>query len=391
MPPWVVFWRVLRCRGSVSSKSTTETYPANSLSWQSALEEHRQISPGLFFALAATVVLGTGLRLFQLDARPATPGELDTAAAVAGGLNSIWRSAAQHRAPLAQTLFWLGAQAGEVSLLHLRLVSVIAAAMMLPLLWLAAAHAVGRGTALLATALLTSAPVAVRLSQQAVPAALAVAALPLTFLCYEQLRRRGSALHWALFALAGVFVTLCTYACAALVLAQLVALLIVVERRRRVEVLLGSVTCALLLMLAVSPLLGFLLRGGILNSAMGLAQLTSLLAMALAVADSPLRGLALLAVAGAAGFALLRSWHYRSLLPHLLQIAALVLVLLVSTSFFNSVGEAATLVLPSLLLIIASGLSSLAELRFGWLLAALLAALLLTNHFVGLVAYFVAV
>lgn len=377
----------------MSGNSTTETRHLAATEWQSAFDQRPQMTWGMFFALVATTALGAGLRLLQLGARPATAGELDTIETVAGGLDYIWRNAAQHQAPLVETLFWLGAQVWGPSLIGLRLVSVIAAAIMLPLLWLAATHAVGRGSALMATALLATAPASVAGSQQALSITLAIAVLPWTFLCYEQLRRRGSTLRWALFAMAGLFVTLCTYLSAALVLAQLVALALVVERPRRVEVLLGGMTCTLLLVLAVSPLLALSLRGGTSMAGIEFAQLITLLGVSLsvtAVVPSPLREAALLAVTAALVFALMRSYYHRNLLPHLLQTAALALALLVLASPLNGAEVAVALALPSLLLIIASGLSSLAEFRFGWLLATLLAAVLLTNHFVGLVNYFVA-
>lgn len=393
MLQWAAFWRVWRCRGSVSGNSTTKTHHSAATEWQSAFDQHPRMTWGMFFALVATIALGAGLRLLQLGARPATAGELDMIAAVTGSLGNIWRNAAQHQAPLAETLFWLGAQALGPSLMSLRLVSVIAATIMLPLFWLAAARAVGRGAALLATALLATAPASLAVSSQALPAALAVAALPLTFLCYEQLRRHQSMIGWTLFALAALFVTMCTYLGMALVLGQLAALVIVVERPRRVETILGGLICALLLVLAVSPLLARLLHGGIPISGTEMVQLTTMLAKALSVTTvvpSPLREAAVFAIAGALVFALMRSYYYRNLLPHLLQIAALALVLLAVASPLNSAENAAALALPSLLLIIVSGLSSLAEFRFGWLLATVLAAVLLTNHFVGLVSYFVA-
>ncbi|MBC8162521.1 MAG: glycosyltransferase family 39 protein [Roseiflexaceae bacterium] len=339
--------------------------------------------------LVALVALAAGLRLIQLAALPASFFEQAALDVVAQDIGTAWRVASLAGAPLAGALFWLNAQWFELPLLGPRLMVVIMSALLLPLLWLASAHTLGWGAATLALLLLTTAPAAVAAAQQATPGALALAVLPLAFIAYAQLAQRGSVRAWALFGVAGVLLTQCWFPSAALVLAQLLALLLGVRRERRVEVLIGGLLCTLLLGLILVPTLNSWQRPDLLlNGTASLGQIGREIELLLLGDMLPgmLRLLAFGGIAAAVGCALIDTRRYSGLLPHLLMIVAV--VALAGFGLPDGAGALALLALPSLLVVIASGLSSLAGLRFCWPLAAVFTAVLLTVHFMRLVGYY---
>jgi hypothetical protein len=361
------------------------------------LRERGTIYRATVVLVGAVLLLGAALRFYRLGAQRLWLDELYTVELVRGGPGAIWYNAfVDIWPPLSNLPFWLTAQLVGISPLSLRFVSALAATIALPLYQRAGTLALDRWTALLATALLAIAPLAVYYAQEARSYALPLAALIGTLVGYERLRRRSSTANWALYAGLAALAVQLHYLNAVLVSIQLVALL-VLARDRRAALIGGGAT--LLVMAAVTApfLLGAILvargwtpeRGGL---ALGTTAQT-MLAGDPRIASRLTRAVALGATLIGTLPALADQRTRRALLPHLGAIIGLCLLMFVALPLLGKPAPAYNdrqflLLLPSVLLCFSAGIRRLMRRPLTTPLAALLLGVLVATSSTGLWAYF---
>ncbi len=192
---------------------------------------HRLAARAAGLLALAGPLLALGLGSFLLGRRPLTIDEADTVAAATGPFGDVVEWALDHDP----------ARAGYLALLQpvvqlddgerwVRAPSVVAAAIASLLVYFIGCALAGRLAGVVASLALATAGSVVAVSQQARPYTLAILAVTLsTALFVLALRRDGPAL-WALYALGSVLLPLTHPAASAAVLAQALALALVVPR-----------------------------------------------------------------------------------------------------------------------------------------------------------------
>ena len=334
---------------------------------------------GLFVLLVT--LAAAALRLLRLYALAPSPFEGAMMLRIGAGLAAIWRGRAASQAPLADIAFWLAAQFPGDDLTNARIVSAAAGALALPVFWLAAARASDGVTAILAITLLAFSPLAVSAAYTAEPVPLALLALALVWLAFEHLRQRRNTMMWLLLGGASLLATLVYTPLAVLLVPMLATLLINGQRR---TTLIGVGSSALLC------LLGFFTVGNattltVVPTVSGLPAIAIMVFTGGAASlPQPFEQVVLFAFAIGALVALIDWQRWERLLPYISQYAFGLAAVVVAPRLVGG-GAAIVLLLPAMFLLIASGLRSLSRVRFGWPLAAVLAAVLLAAVFVGAV------
>ena len=351
--------------------------------------------------LLCVLLLGAALRLYQLTAQKLWLDELYTAELVRNGLSTIWQNAfIDPTLPLPGAIFWLAAQLGGLTPLALRLVSAVAALLVLPLFYQICVYAAGRRVALLATGLLAIAPLAVYYAQEARPYALPLLGQMLALLALERLIRRSGGVEIAWYVLLAVIAAHLHYVNVILIGAQLIVLLAVASDRRT-ALLVGALT-TLALALTFAP---FLL--GLFNARVAWVarpplagppiQLRSAVETMVAgdprIASETARQVALAAVMLGCASALIERRSLRALLPHLMQIAFLGVMTFVLLPLAGKPAPLAEervflFLLPSVLLCFSVGVRRLADWHVGVLPAVLLCLALCGASLLGVAHYY---
>jgi mannosyltransferase len=350
--------------------------------------------------LGAVLLIGVTLRLYRFDAQKLWFDELYTAELARRGLDAIWRNSfLQLTPPLPYLLFWVGAQIGGLSALGLRLVSGIAAIIALPIYYRYCSQVADRWTALLATGLLGIAPLAVYYAQEARPYALALLALLLTLLAFERVRRRGQLADWGIYALLAAIAGQLHYVNVILVGAQLVALLLLAQNRRRV--LIGGAGVVLAVAAALGPFMLAVHSTGREWAGWQVPQATlsftstlqTMVAGDRRIAPEDTRIIALAVVAIGVSLAVIARRNWTLLLPHVLQIAFALLVAFVLLPLAGVPAPAYEerpflLILPSVLFCFSLGVRQLAEQRLLRLAAGTLVVALCATSYISLSRYY---
>jgi mannosyltransferase len=364
----------------------------------------RTASRALLWAASGVLLLGVAIRLFRFDAQPLWFDELYTAALVRDGLGAIWHNSfVQLTPPLPYLVFWLSAQIGGSTAAGLRAASLLAAVLTLPVFYHFCTRVSDRATALVATGLLAIAPLAIYYAQEARPYALALLALLLALLAYEQVRRRSSPGDWAIYALLAAIAGQLHYVNVILVGAQLGALLLLalLDRAAMGRTLRGAAAVVLIVGLALGPfMLGVHASGrewsGWRQPQATLQFLSTMQTMAAGdarFAPSWARTAALLALTTGAALALLRRQNWRVLLPHVLMLAFVIAVAFVLLPLAGVPAPAYEerpflLVLPSALLLFSVGVRHLLARRRTLPWGVGLVAVLAVTSAAGLRGYF---
>jgi hypothetical protein len=357
-----------------------------------------RVGDRVFWPVVATVLLlGAGLRLYRLDSQWLWLDELFTAQLLSDGPDMIWRYvAANYMLPLPMALFWLAAQLGGLTAISLRMVSVVAAIGALVFYYRYGALAAGRWTALLATALLAIAPLAVYYAQEARLYALPLLGQMLALLAFERLRRGGGKQGWLVYIALAVLAVQLQYTNLIPIGAQLLALLILARDRR--AALLGGALTVLVTSASLAP---FLHGTGseMANWQLAAVKIEIFSTMQTIVAGDPRiastipRLIALTVVAIGIALALLdrRSWPV--VLVHILQICLMLLFIFVLLPASGRPAPAYDerqflVLLPGVLFVFSFGLRWLAVRKYGWPLAGILCLTLCATSATGLARYF---
>jgi len=152
------------------------------------------------------VTLALGLRLFQLGQNSLWIDEIASLRTIAGSFWEVAEAAMRHNAFEPPLYFWLldiAAQLFGMSEVGVRLVSAIAGALTIPVVWLLVREMTRReDVAALCATLLALNPLHIWYSQEARPYALMVLFGSAALLCFARAARSGSTRDWAGFAIA---------------------------------------------------------------------------------------------------------------------------------------------------------------------------------------------
>ena len=388
-----------RRRGDTETRqgsiSWSPDLPVSQSHWWSAVGGRWSI-----LALGALLLIGVALRLYRFDAQKLWFDELYTAELARQGLPAIWRNSfVQLTPPLPYLLFWAATQIGGLSALSLRLVSGLAAIVALPIYYLYCSRIADRRIALLATGLLSIAPLAVYYAQEARPYAPALLALLLVLLAFERVQRRGRSVDWVVYALLAAIAGQLHYVNVILVGAQLVALLVLALDRRRV--LIGGTGVVLAVAAALGPFMLAVHSSGREWAGWQIPQATlsfsstlqTMVAGDRRIAPESTRIIALGVVAIGVALAVIARRYWRLLLPHVLQIAFALLVAFVLLPLAGVPAPAYEerpflLILPSVLFCFSLGMRQLAEQRLLRLAAAALIVALCATSYSSLSRYY---